>query len=137
MELLNLGARASWMAPEITGINRLPMRATLFPFADVASARTYTRENSPWFRLLNGDWDFHLAPRPSEVPAAFIAPDFAPDFAPDLPWAKLPVPSNWTMHGYDKPHYTNVQMPFDNEPPRVPDQNPTGCYRTRFEIPQA
>ncbi len=28
------------------------------------------------------------------------------------------MPGNWTMQGWDKPHYTNVQMPFKNEPPR-------------------
>ena len=27
-------------------------------------------------------------------------------------WADLPVPSNWQMHGYGKPHYTNVPYPF-------------------------
>ncbi len=133
MELLNIGARASWMAPEIVQINRLPMRASLFPFPDTDSARTYNRDNSPFFQLLNGDWDFHLAPRPEAVPEAFIAPDFALNEN----WAKLPVPSNWTMHGYDFPHYTNTQMPFSHEPPLVPDANPTGCYRTHFEIPQS
>ena len=50
---------------------------------------------------------------------------------------KMPVPGNWTLHGtFDRPHYTNVQMPFPEEPPRVPEKNPTGCYRTTFEIPQ-
>ncbi|RYG57073.1 beta-galactosidase, partial [bacterium] len=42
---------------------------------------------------------------------------------------------NWTMQGYDRPHYTNVQMPFPQEPPFVPEENPTGCYRTTFELP--
>ena len=39
------------------------------------------------------------------------------------------------MHGYDRPHYTNVQMPFDSAPPHVPDDNPTGLYRTAFRFP--
>ena len=30
---------------------------------------------------------------------------------------------------WDKPHYTNVQMPFTGTPPWVPDENPTGVYR--------
>jgi beta-galactosidase len=133
MELLNLGARASWMAPEIVQVNRLPMRATLFPYPDTQSARTMPREASPFFRSLNGNWQFHLAARPESVDPAFVAPDFETGEG----WSSIPVPSNWTMHGHDKPHYTNVQMPFDEEPPFVPEaENPTGCYRTSFEVPQ-
>ncbi len=129
MELLHLGNRPVWMAPEILQINRLPMRATAFPYPTAEFARQNNRKNA-WFQLLNGDWDFHLAPRPDDVPAAFIEAAFASD----ANWAKLPVPSNWPMHGYDRPHYTNVQMPFFNEPPNVPDENPTGCYRTTFRV---
>jgi beta-galactosidase len=131
MELLYVGTRPVWMAPEILQINRLPMRATLTPFASNESARENDRSRSPFFQSLNGEWDFYLASRPNEVPAEFVQPDFAPENN----WAKLPVPSNWTMHGYDKPHYTNVQMPFPHEPPFVPEENPTGCYRTTFQVP--
>jgi beta-galactosidase len=40
------------------------------------------------------------------------------------------------MQGFDRPHYTNVQMPFSNRPPSVPEANPTGIYRRRFSIPR-
>ena len=129
MELLHLGSRPVWMAPEITQINRLPMRATLAPFPSLPAA--LTGNSSLWTQSLNGEWDFHLAERPDDVPADFVSPNFAPGQG----WTKLPVPSNWTMHGYDQPHYTNVQMPFPHEPPSVPDANPTGCYRTTFTLP--
>jgi beta-galactosidase len=131
MELLHLGTRAVWTAPEILQINRLPMRATGFPFASAETAQSYDAAQSPWVQSLNGEWDFHLAASPEAVPEAFMQAGFAPAEG----WAKLPVPSNWTMHGYDKPHYTNVQMPFRNEPPSVPEENPTGCYRTSFTLP--
>jgi beta-galactosidase len=36
----------------------------------------------------------------------------------------------------DHPHYTNIQMPFDGPPPRLPDRNPTGVYRRTFTVPQ-
>ena len=36
--------------------------------------------------------------------------------APSPGWSEQPVPSNWTMHGHDRPHYTNVRMPFDTPP---------------------
>jgi len=132
MELLHLGTRPVWMAPEITHIGRLPMRATLCPFPDAQSARENQPSSSPYFQSLNGEWDFHLAGRPESVPAEFVSPDFELSQG----WAKIPVPSNWAMNGYDKPHYTNVQMPFPHEPPFVPDDNPTGCYRTEFSLPE-
>lgn len=129
---LEINGIKSWTAPELIQINRLPAKATYFSFPDAAAALRQAREQSPWFQLLNGAWDFTLAPRPEAVSADFIAPDFDPAAHG---WAKLPVPSNWTMHGYDKPHYTNVQMPFPDEPPDVPEENPTGLYRTQFKIP--
>lgn len=46
------------------------------------------------------------------------------------------VPSNWQMHGFDQPIYTNVVYPFPLDPPSVPVDNPTGCYRTYFNIPK-
>ena len=46
------------------------------------------------------------------------------------------VPGLWTMAGtWDKPHYTNVQMPFAGRPPEIPEINPTGVYEREFEIP--
>src|SRR5438045_4974825 len=121
---------ATWMSPELTGRGRLPARATLYPFPDIDLARRRVREASPWFRSLDGDWRFALAPHPGSVPG-----DFADHAFDDSSWATLPVPSNWTMHGYDRPHYTNVRMPFDTPPPTVPDDNPTGVYRTSFRVP--
>lgn len=129
------GATKTWMHPETVSLGRLPARATLYPFPDVASAKAYRPdigppESSPYVRSLNGDWRFSLVSRPEAIPEAFARPDFD-----DAAWADLPVPSNWTLHGYDRPQYTNVQMPFDTAPPNVPDENPTGLYRTRFEVP--
>lgn len=40
------------------------------------------------------------------------------------------------MHGFDRPIYTNVVYPFPLDPPNVPAENPTGCYRTYFHIPK-
>ncbi|URD84092.1 Beta galactosidase small chain [Musa troglodytarum] len=48
-------------------------------------------------------------------------------------WSK--IPSNWQMHGFDRPIYTNVVYPFPINPPYVPSDNPTGCYRKTFRIP--
>jgi beta-galactosidase len=134
LDLLKIGGVKTWMAPEIVQTNRLPSRATAYPYPDAKAARTNLREKSPWFLSLNGDWDFHLAHKPEEVPVDFIKTDFVPAENPD--WRKMPVPGNWTVNDtFDKPHYTNVQMPFPDEPPTVPEKNPTGCYRTELDLP--
>ncbi len=135
MDLLIQGATKTWMHPETVSLGRLPARATLYPFPDAEAAKAYrpertTPEASPFVRSLNGDWRFQLVERPEAIPERFVAEDFD-----DAAWASLPVPSNWTMHGHDRPQYTNVQMPFGAAPPHVPDLNPTGLYRTAFEVP--
>ncbi len=55
----------------------------------------------------------------------------------DRDWAEVDVPGLWTMQGFDRPIYTNVQMPFRGVPPQVPEANPTGLYRTGFKVPKA
>jgi beta-galactosidase len=45
------------------------------------------------------------------------------------------VPSCWQLAGHGMPVYTNVTYPFPVDPPRVPDANPAGEYRRRFEVP--
>ncbi len=57
-------------------------------------------------------------------------------------WTKIPVPGLWTMQPtsddfFDKPIYTNVQMPWDHIAPEVPALNPTGIYERDFDIPQS
>jgi beta-galactosidase len=131
MDLIQTGPLKTWQNPETLSFNRLAARATLYPYPTAKAALADRREDSPWWRSLDGDWDFRLVDRPEAVPAEFVAPGFKPDTA----WAKLPVPSNWTMHGYDRPHYTNVIMPFAEQPPRVPVANPTGLYRRTFTVP--
>jgi beta-galactosidase len=128
MDLLHVGGTRTWVHPETVSIGRLPARATLTPYPDGEQA--LARGVSPWERSLDGDWRFTLVERPEAIPADFMAPEFG-----EAGWADLPVPSNWTMHGYDRPHYTNVQMPFRGVAPEVPDDNPTGLYRTPFEVP--
>lgn len=131
MDLLSSGPLKTWQSPETLSLNRLPARATTYPYPSAAAALENCREASPWWRSLDGDWDFRLVARPEEVPAEFVRPDYALDAA----WSKLPVPSNWTMHGHGHPHYTNVIMPFNDLPPNVPAANPTGLYRTQFAVP--
>jgi len=68
----------------------------------------------------------------SKVPEDFHTKDFD-----STGWDTVPVPSNWQMHGYDVPNYTNIEYPYPLDPPDVPDENPIGLYRKDFHIPEA
>ena len=124
------GSTRTWEHPETLSRGRLPARASLVSYSTIEGAQKGGRHNSPLVLSLNGDWAFHLAARPEAVPADFPLPGFD-----DSAWEQLPVPSNWTLHGHDRPHYTNVQMPFAGTAPNVPQENPTGLYRRWFEVP--
>lgn len=119
-----------WENPQIVGINKRPGHVPLGAYPDAAMALTCDRAASPFMRSLNGTWKFHLAPAPEQVPADFYAPDF--DVSA---WAEIQVPGNWQLQGFaDIPIYTNVAFPFPADPPFVPAENPTGCYRTSFDL---
>ena len=118
-----------WQSPECVGINRLPARANLFNFPDEKSARQVGKNFSPWVKNLNGNWKFHYTINPETLERDCIDP--ATD---ESKWDDIVVPGCFNMQGYGKPHYTNVQMPWDNLPPNVPDENPTGVYRRTFEL---
>ncbi|MGP4101577.1 glycoside hydrolase family 2 TIM barrel-domain containing protein [Nonomuraea sp. KM90] len=79
---------------------------------------------------LNGTWRFRLSPT-ANAPEDFAGPDYD-----DAAWDDLPVPSHWALHGHGAPAYTNVSYPIPIDPPRVPDENPTGDYRRAFDLPE-
>jgi beta-galactosidase len=122
---------AAWTRPEITHVGRLPMRSPLLPAPDVETARDARRPN-PWVRSLDGTWRFRLVDSPRAAPKRFADPAYR-----DGDWSEVAVPGLWTMQGFDRPIYTNVQMPFRGVPPEVPDENPTGLYRRTFTVPKA
>jgi len=128
LPLLFLAGQPTWELPQLTSLNRLPPRATLTPFPTAEDALTKPREESPWFTTLNGVWDFKIFGRPEQVTHAAVE---------HSAWSPITVPGNWTVQGYGRPHYTNVQMPFPNLPPDVPDDNPTGVYRRTFTVPES
>ena len=119
-------ALVPWMQPELTGINRLPGRATLLPFATAADA---LNQRAARQITLDGTWKFKVLDQVEQTP-----PDFP--LADTTSWSDIQVPGNWTMQGFGLPHYTNVRMPFAPcVPPTVPKANPTGLYRTTFRVP--
>jgi beta-galactosidase len=124
------GPTPSWTVPEVSGVGRLPMRDPSVPFPDVATA--LSGDPSPWVRSLDGTWRFRYLDRPEDAPVGFAEPGFD-----DGDWDDIAVPGDWAPQGYGLPAYTNVVMPFGGEPPDVPDDNPTGLYRTTFRLPAA
>ena len=83
---------------------------------------------------LTDQWAFRYFSCPQAVPENLVRPDHDTT-GPE--WTTIRVPGNWTMQGFDRPHYTNVQMPFTHEPPTVPEENPTGLYRKTVSIPKS
>jgi beta-galactosidase len=118
---------ATWKAPELTSLNKLPPRATFALFPDRDSALKKNARETPWRLSLDGTWDFHFAASPEEA-GKFL------EAGPAATWTSITVPGNLQMQGFDKPCYTNVQMPFPEFPPEVPRDNPTGIYRRVFAI---
>ena len=101
-----------WMSPETTSVNRLPM-------LNIGHLMSIS---------LDGRWDFQLLSNPNQ------------EIGRRDHWDSIDVPGLWTMvNGQqpfdDKPIYTNVQMPFPQLPPTVPQENPTGVYQREFSLP--
>ncbi|GER28530.1 beta-galactosidase [Striga asiatica] len=99
--------------------------------AKALDCAAYWVKDLPFVKSLSGHWKFFLSSSPDKVPAQFHDSSFQ-----DSSWATIPVPSNWQMHGLDRPIYTNIVYPFPLNPPKVPEDNPTGCYRTLFNLPK-
>jgi beta-galactosidase len=116
-----------WENPSIVQQNRLPAHAPLhgYPTSDDARLKTNSQR-----RFLNGTWGFAYFDQPEQVPDDIVTDEY--EFTKNLA-----VPSNWQLQGFDKPIYTNVQYPFTEGAPKVPNENPTGVYRQSFDISEA
>ena len=111
--------------PQTLHVNTTPHHAYFIPFSSTESAVKKTREFSPYFTLLNGEWDFAYFESYTHLPQDFLHISFTD---------KIPVPSNWQNHGYDNHQYTNVNYPFPFDPPYVPIENPCGLYHRVFNV---
>ncbi|MBJ9164108.1 beta-galactosidase [Citrobacter farmeri] len=121
-------ARRDWENPGVTQLNRLEAHPPFASWRDAAEARDNHPSSS--VRSLNGAWKFNWFASPEAVPESWRQRDL--DNADTID-----VPSNWQMHGYDAPIYTNVTYPIPVNPPYVPHENATGCYSLTFTISEA
>jgi len=134
-------AHPDWEDEQVIGRNKELGRATSLPYPDRDSAVVATREATPFYLSLNGKWRFHWSPDPASRPVDFFKPAY------DVTkWDEIPVPSNWQLHGYGTPLYSNIPYPFKKDPPRVmgeppedftnfAERNPVGSYKTTFQVP--
>src|SRR5262249_5854255 len=108
--LLYAGGRPTWLMPELASLGRLQPGPTL--------RRARARVAS-----LDGTWGVKLARQPELA---------ARTRRSARGWTRIEVPGLWTMQGFGRPIYTNVQMPWDD----VPEDNETGIYRRSFRVPR-
>lgn len=141
--------RGDWEGEDerVFGVNKEVGHVTYIPFPSVDALKQSSYFKEPWLQptsqyylSLNGNWKFNWVKQPSERPVDFYKTTY--DVSS---WKEIPVPSNWEMHGYGTPIYTNITYPFKNNPPLIQPQkgytnerepNPVGSYRRTFNIPK-
>ncbi|WP_271766574.1 glycoside hydrolase family 2 TIM barrel-domain containing protein [Aquimarina algiphila] len=130
---LNIQAQYAndWENPLVVQKNRAPSRATLYSYPTIEQAKTLDRENSPWYKSLNGIWKFNWVHKPADAPNDFYKEDY--DVSK---WDDINVPSCWEMKGYGKMTYVNSGYPFPNNQPYIDhNHNPVGSYKRTITIP--
>jgi beta-galactosidase len=133
-----------WKNPEITSVNRLPMKSNFFAFESLPLAESRKKEQSAYFLPLNGIWKFKWVAKPADTTAGFYQENFD-----DSSWDNFNVPANWEFNNsgknYGYPIYVNHPYEFGVRHPdpkalmrNIPDDyNPTGSYRRSFTIPES
>ncbi len=121
-----------WENPEIFEINREKPTASFYKYPNEATAiANESWENSPFYKSLNGTWQFYYADSVQARPTNFHKATFD-----SSKWDNIEVPSNWEMKGYGIPIYTNIKYVFPANPPFIPHQmNNNGSYKRNFDIP--
>ena len=119
-----LKAMQPWQTQEVTSLGRLQAHTPLYSWRNEADAIANAASSSR--QSLDGEWFFDLYDSPQAVPDAWPRSGVSHQ--------RIKVPGNWQLQGFDKPVYTNVKYPFSVNPPIVPSENPTGCYRRSFVL---
>ena len=84
-----------------TSENREKARSYYIPYESMEKALAGKKEESAYYKLLNGMWDFRYFERDIDEPSEITE------------WDKTPVPSCWQMQGYDRHQYTNLNYQFN------------------------
>jgi beta-galactosidase len=129
---LPLFAQPDWENEQVIGINKEPVHATFYPLESVDEAFSDGMK-SQWVQTLNGTWKFNWVANVNERPLEFYKTNFDASM-----WNDIPVPSCWQMQGFGTPIYTNINYPFDKNPPKIAgiNGNPVGSYIRTFAVPE-
>ncbi len=131
----NGSTKNDWENSTVIGRSKEAGHCILLPYPDRSLAMQGTKEASPFYKSLNGQWKFNWVKKPTERPLDFWQKDYD-----HSGWDEIPVPSNWQLHAYGIPIYTNVRYPKSvktRRPPRIDhNYNPVGSYITEFTIPK-
>ena len=90
-------------------------------YQDCQQASSFDYLSSPYYLLLNGEWDFK-----------YVEGDFTRE-------GKIPVPGNWEVQGYGTAIYVNQPYEFlggHPVPPSLPEVIPYGVYSRKVTVPQ-
>ncbi|MBF0196575.1 MAG: DUF4981 domain-containing protein [Planctomycetes bacterium] len=129
----SLEAKDNWNNLSVIQVGTEEPHTTMMTYPTEALALKNSESESPWYKLLNGSWKFNWSENPSKRPVNFYKTAYD-----DSSWDQIPVPSNWQIHGYGTPIYTNIKYPHPGNPPEAPTQyNPVGSYRTTFNVPES
>ncbi len=118
--------RKYWQEQDIISLNTLPPTALRPTILDNGSYNT---------RSLNGKWYFKFFNSVNKVSNELFNECYN-CYNEDL----IQVPSEWQLHGYDIPIYTNTAYPYpiitkDTKNPHIEDENnPAAVYFTDFSI---
>ncbi len=118
-----------WQDLEILQVNREKPGSCYIPYQTECEALSDNKNRSPYYKLLNGNWNFIYYDRFIDVPE-----DIAEPANYDYDWNELPVPSGAQICDYDIPH---KGYPFSVDIPHVPHDNPTAVYSRAFFLPEA
>ncbi|MEN8703398.1 MAG: glycoside hydrolase family 2 TIM barrel-domain containing protein [Polaribacter sp.] len=130
--------------------NKLRSRVPSYSYANQQDALEGNRNKSR-IKSLNGTWKFNYVDKSENRPVDFIKKEFIGEN-----WSDISVPSNWELHHFGQPIYTNIIYPFTPDiktggkrkfsylgphPPQFPyiekyRDNPVGSYYREFTIPK-
>ncbi|GAA4279620.1 glycoside hydrolase family 2 TIM barrel-domain containing protein [Gaetbulibacter aestuarii] len=118
-----------WENPDTLSINTVEPHTNFIHLNEAPFSTDHGNLSN--YQSLNGIWKFMWTKNTAERPKDFYQNDF--DCSS---WDSIPVPSDWQMHGYGYPIYTNIEYPFPKNAPCIADDfNPVGSYQRHFMIP--
>jgi hypothetical protein len=123
-----------WFRDEASRFAPLPYHENPVPAPGALAPRAWWSASDAARLSLNGTWAFRLAPTASGTGPGFGADDPAATAG----WDRITVPGHWVvLQGHGGPIYTGCAYPFPVDPPRTPDENPTGDHWRVFDLPGA